>query len=253
MKGDRHSDDAYCFFITPLGPENSDIRARADEIQSLIDEVLTGYGLSVIRADQIGAPGMITDQIVRSIVRSRMVFADLTGANANVYYELGVAHSLKRPVVTIIDKARNLTFDAAHDRAIVVGDDGRLSLAQAKSLRKQLAQFVQSVSSGRFRYRNVVVDALSVAAVDELAEGDPILALLTQTHEDVMAVRRLIEEPTRVFMHHESADARLMRDFIVRLLDAHPVQAGRIRNALLDGRTSAEHDEWVETLLSTRV
>ena len=59
------SDANYAFFITPLGSDDGVVRARADEIQSIIAEVLTPHSLAVIRADQIGEPGMITDQIVR--------------------------------------------------------------------------------------------------------------------------------------------------------------------------------------------
>lgn len=246
------ADDGYCFFIAPLGPDGSDVRSRADELQSIIYEAVNEHQLKVIRADQIGEPGMITDQVVRAILRSRMVFADLTGANANVYYELGVAHSLNRPVVTLIDKARDLTFDTAHDRAIVIGDDGRLSLAQARRVRDQIAQFVQAVVSGRHRARNVVTEAASLASVDELAGDDPVVSMFAQTHDDIAHVRRLLEEFGRFSSTPATSDVELMRMFIARILDEYPIEAGRIRNALMDGRTSASHDEWVEQLLAKR-
>lgn len=248
--GGRESDDErFCFFVTPLGSDGSEVRGRADELQTLIEEVVASHNLRVVRADQIGEPGMITDQIVRAILRAEMIFADLTGANANVYYELGVAHSLNRPVVTIIDKAHELAFDTAHDRAIVVGDDGRLSFAQSRALREQLGSFVAAVVSGRYRPRNVVAEAASIATVGDLAGDDPVMAMLTQTHDDIAGLRRLLEEPRHGVAVADSSDVSLMRSLLERLVaETKSMTPGRFRNALMDGRTSSTHDEWVESL-----
>ena len=240
----------HCFFITPLGADGSDVRIRADEIQSLIVNVLRDRGLVLLRADQLGEPGQITEQIVRAIMQSVMVFADLTGANANVYYELGVAHSLGRPVISLIDKVRDLAFDAAHDRAVIIGDDGRLSLAQGRATEERLAHFVETVMSGSFRPHNVVSEAASLAAVRDLAGEDPVSSLVSQTHAEIEDIRRLLDErlgfPDRI----DSSDGSLMRALIERLVNEYPVDAGTIRNSLLDGRTTAAHDDWVEALLA---
>lgn len=240
-----------CFFITPLGADGSEIRSRADELQSIIGEVLDEHNLSVIRADNIGEPGMITHQIVRAILQSRMVFADLTGANANVYYEIGVAHSLNRPLVTLIDKARNLTFDTAHDRAIVIGDEGTITLAQARQVKMRLQQFVTSVVNGAYRARNIVTEATSLVAVNSMSmSGDEALAtMMSQTHDDIAQIRKFLEG-NRNRLESPASDIELMRNLIERLIKELPQPVGRLRNALLDGRTSADHDEWVEALVA---
>src|SRR6266568_1911294 len=239
-----------CFFITPLGADGSETRIRADELQSIISEVLGEHGLTVTRADKIGEPGMITQQVVRAILQSQMVFADLTGANANVYYELGVAHSLSRPLVTLIDKARNLTFDTAHDRAIIIGDEGTITLAQARHVKIQLQHFVTSVLTGGYRVRNVVTEAGSLVAVDNLSVDDPVLSMVSQTHDDIAQIRSLLDGIDRNSAESGASDTRLMRNLIERLLDEMPQPVGRIRNALLDGQTSADHDEWLERLVA---
>lgn len=244
------SASADCFFITPLGADSSDVRRRADELESIITEVLDEHALSVIRGDNIGEPGMITRQVVYAIMRSPMVFADLTGANANVYYELGVAHSLNRPLVTLIDKARNLTFDAAHDRAIVIGDEGTITLAQARQVKVQLEQFVNSVLQGRYKFRNVVVEAGITVALDRLSSDDPVLSIISQTHDDVLKIRSTLESMSRGQASSEVSDMKLMRNLIERLVSESPEQIGRLRSALLDGRTSAGHDEWLEQFVA---
>lgn len=241
---------ADCFFITPLGADNSEVRRRADELESIITEVLEEHALSVTRGDNIGEPGMITRQVVHAIMRSPMVFADLTGANANVYYELGVAHSLNRPLVALIDKARNLTFDAAHDRAIVIGDEGTITLAQARQVKLQLQQFVNSVLQGRYKPLNVVVEAGITVALDRLSSDDPVLSIVSQTHDDVLKIRSTVESMNRGQPTTEVSDVQLMRRLIEQLAAESPEQIGRLRSALLDGRTSADHDEWLEQLVA---
>jgi hypothetical protein len=239
-----------CFFITPLGADGSETRNRADELQSIISEVLGEHSLTVTRADKIGEPGMITQQVVRAILQSQMVFADLTGANANVYYELGVAHSLSRPLVTLIDKARDLTFDTAHDRAIIIGDEGTITLAQARRVKVELQHFVTSVLTGGYRVRNVVTEAGSLVAVDSLSVDDPVLSMVSQTHDDIVQIRSLLEGMDRNTAESKASDIQLMHNLIERLLDESPQPVGRLRNALLDGRTSAAHDEWLEGLVA---
>lgn len=243
-------ENRYCFFMTPLGAEDSDTRRRADEIEGIISRVVAARNLAVSRADRIGEPGMITDQIVKAIVRSPMVFADLTGGNANVYYELGVAHSLNRPVVTLVDRARSLAFDTAHDRAIVIGGEGPLTYAQACRVEEELERFVDAVTEGRYRPHNVVAEAASIAAVDELAGDDPVFALVSKTHEEIASIRRVLDDLGRTQTGPSTSDLDLMRRFISSFVAEYGVAPGLIRNALLDGRTSAEHDEWVEALLA---
>ncbi len=241
-----------CFFITPLGAEGSQVRNRADELQSVIGEVLEEHKLTVTRADDIGEPGMITHQIVRAILQSRMVFADLTGANANVYYELGVAHSLNRPLVTLIDKARNLTFDTAHDRAIVIGDEGTITLAQARQVKIRLQQFVASVLTGGYQPRNVVAEATSLVALDSMnMSGEKALAaMISQTQDDIAQIKSLLKGIDRNRTDAGFSDVELMHNLIEHLIEESPQPVGRLRNTLLDGRTSADHDEWLEQMLA---
>ena len=55
------------------------------------------------RADSPSTSGIITDEMFRDILCSRIVLADITGVNPNVFYELGVRHAL-RPTSTVVIK-----------------------------------------------------------------------------------------------------------------------------------------------------
>ena len=60
-------------------------------IQRAVDRL--GGRLEAIRADEIAMPGRINDQIMEAIRTADLVIADITGLNANVFWELGFAVS----------------------------------------------------------------------------------------------------------------------------------------------------------------
>ena len=62
--------------------------------------------LSTIRADETLGPGIIIADIARQITEAKIVIADITPKNPNVYYEVGYAHALGIPTfVAFSEKA----------------------------------------------------------------------------------------------------------------------------------------------------
>ena len=75
--------------------------------------------LKAIRADdEIFGTGKIIDQIWQGINSAKVLIAELTSRNANVFYELGIAHALKKPVVLISSNEKDVPFDLQHIRVI---------------------------------------------------------------------------------------------------------------------------------------
>lgn len=111
---------SICFYITPIGSEDSVERKHADLfMSSLVQPALEELGLTVVRADQIGEPGMITTQVLEYLKRSRLAIADLSYLNPNVFYEVALRHALRLPVVQLIRKADRLPFDVNQSRTLV--------------------------------------------------------------------------------------------------------------------------------------
>lgn len=109
-----------CFYITPIGSDDSEERKHSDLfMSSLVQPALEELGLTVIRADGIGEPGMITSQILEYLKRARLAVADLSYLNPNVFYEVALRHALRLPVVQIIRKADRLPFDVNQARTLV--------------------------------------------------------------------------------------------------------------------------------------
>jgi len=99
------------FVIMQIGAKDSPERKRANEIYNyVIAPAVQDAGLDPYRADQDLTPGPITPKFLLELLRARVIIADLTGRNPNVYYELGIVHSFARPLISIADLASSLPF-----------------------------------------------------------------------------------------------------------------------------------------------
>jgi hypothetical protein len=113
-----------CFIITPIGPDNSEIRRAADGvIEAVIRPVLENLGFEVSVAHKMVTSGSITKQILSRILNDDLVVANLTELNPNVMYELAVRHAVRKPLIQICCKGTNLPFDINDERTIFFTND----------------------------------------------------------------------------------------------------------------------------------
>jgi hypothetical protein len=72
-------------------------------------------------AEEIYGPGLIMADVAQDIEESEFVVADITPSNPNVYYEVGYAHALGKPVIMIADEQHlsKIPFDVAAARVIL--------------------------------------------------------------------------------------------------------------------------------------
>jgi hypothetical protein len=118
-----------CFYMSPIGDEGTEHRKHSDLfLGSLIEPALQALGLKVIRADQIGKPGLINSQIIDHIIRARLVVADLSFHNPNVFYELAIRHACRLPTVQIIREIDRIPFDLAQFRTVRIDNTDIYSL-----------------------------------------------------------------------------------------------------------------------------
>ncbi len=113
--------DNMCFYITAIGDEGSPARLHSDLfLEQLVEPALAELNLKVIRADKIAEPGMISTNVIEHIKRARLVVADLSLLNPNVFYEMALRHACKLPIVQIIQKADKLPFDVGQVNSLVI-------------------------------------------------------------------------------------------------------------------------------------
>ena len=75
-------------------------------------------GFEPVRADELFSTGSVVEQIWEQIEKAKVLLADLTGKNPNVFYELGLAHAAKKPVVFTAGAVDDVPFDLRHLRVI---------------------------------------------------------------------------------------------------------------------------------------
>jgi hypothetical protein len=136
-----------CFYITPIGDEGSEFRKHSDLfLGSIVEPAMEQFGFQVIRADAIDKPGTITRQIIDYILRSRLVIADLSFHNPNVFYELAIRHAIKLPVVQLIRASERVPFDLNQMRTIRIDTSDIYSLVpRIEAYRAEIASQVRRV------------------------------------------------------------------------------------------------------------
>jgi O-acetyl-ADP-ribose deacetylase (regulator of RNase III) len=97
-----------CFVIMPYG-EKEDVDGNLinfDDIYKYIIEkaVARLEGFECVRCDNIDEPGWVHKRMVQHISEDRVAIVDTSTLNANVFYELGVRHALKRGVTVLIQR-----------------------------------------------------------------------------------------------------------------------------------------------------
>lgn len=85
-------------------------------VHAAIKEVCESISIKCERADDIYSQRPIFSTILDSIISSEVIMADLTGKNPNVFYETGIAHSLREPqsVILISQTLDDVPFDLRH-------------------------------------------------------------------------------------------------------------------------------------------
>ncbi len=108
--------------------------------RDLIAPAIEMAGLKPLRADEEITGGIIHKAMFERLILCEYAVADLTTANANVFYELGIRHAV-RPASTVLvfaEKSR-VPFDVALLRALPYSLDAAGSPEKAEATRKALA------------------------------------------------------------------------------------------------------------------
>ena len=88
------------------------------EFKSVYDVHLKGLAsakrLLIARADNFFSPKIIIDDIWELISTSKVIVADCTGRNPNVFYEMGIAHAIGKPLIMLTQNSKDIPFDVQH-------------------------------------------------------------------------------------------------------------------------------------------
>src|SRR5579862_852670 len=121
----------FCFVLMPFGSKPDD-QGRIIDFDAIYQEIIAPAvdkaNLDGIRADEEHVGGAIHKPMFERLMLCEYAIADLTIANPNVYYELGIRHAMRpRSTVLLNASGTRLPFDLAIARATPyeLGTDGR--------------------------------------------------------------------------------------------------------------------------------
>lgn len=105
----------FAFVLMPFDPAFDDIyrlgiQAAANECEVIAE-----------RVDEQRFTESMLDRIYRQIEVADFIVADMTGRNANVFYEVGYAHARNKLCTLLTQSAEDIPFDLKHHRHIVYG------------------------------------------------------------------------------------------------------------------------------------
>ncbi len=121
----------------------------------VIKHVLEQEGFEVLRADDIQSQRNIMRDIIEMIAKSDLIIADLTSSNPNVYYELGIAHALEKPVIHLVQSpVEDVPFDLRSYRLITYSTH----FTEIGKARGELAEYARKFLEGKLPVGNPVTD-----------------------------------------------------------------------------------------------
>ncbi len=127
-------EDKFCFVIMPFDRKLDDLYYK--RVKPIVEEV----GYSCKRADQNIDSTPIMFEIFEDILKAQVIIADLTGANPNVFYELGICNVLKKNIILLNRKGSDVPFDLSGIRHFNYEDSTEGEVKLREFLKDILAQ-----------------------------------------------------------------------------------------------------------------
>lgn len=110
--GTPNENTADVFVIMPFEEKYKNVFSK--HITNVCDKMK----LKSLRADDMAGSTKIMEDVWSLIFNSKIIIADCTGKNSNVFYELGIAHTIGKKVIIITQNTDDIPFDIKHIRYI---------------------------------------------------------------------------------------------------------------------------------------
>ena len=199
---------ALCFVDMPFGQKpdlKSGVVVDFDQIYNeAIKPAIEECGLEALRGDEERTGGIIHGAMFARLLLAEFVVADLTLANPNVFYELGIRHAAKPfTTVPIFANVSALPFDVALVRAVGYQlKKGKLTKAAAQKLKSQLAKRLCDAISGATTHDSPLFqlipkfpgidlpDAVTEAFKDRIRQAEEFREILSSARAKPVRERR---------------------------------------------------------------
>ncbi|MDX6680611.1 MAG: hypothetical protein QOG94_650 [Solirubrobacteraceae bacterium] len=117
--------------------------------------------MQAVRADSVLDQQSVMRNVVQGIADAALVIAEISQVNANVYYELGLAHALLKPTILLTQDISKVPFDLKAYRVVTYST----LFHEVEQLSSRLTEIAIEHLAGRIRFGNPITDYLDVSAV----------------------------------------------------------------------------------------
>jgi hypothetical protein len=130
--------EPFVFVLMPFKSQEFDQKVYSDVIKPIVEKEL---GICCIRSDEETKPGVINNQIYTMIRKAKLIIAETTSRNPNVFYEVGMAHAFNKDVFIFNSSKKNkkLPFDIITNRAVFYDDYEDLKKKIVENLRDHVS------------------------------------------------------------------------------------------------------------------
>lgn len=191
-----------------------------------IKPVLEEEGFDVERADDIESQQNILKDILDQIRNSDLIIADLTDLNANVFYELGLAHAFRKPVLLFTQAIGEVPFDLKSYRLLEYSDH----FVKIEGAKKELQRYAKGFLEGTIEFGSPVID---------FVPSDEMPALASTTNEGSAQSESLANVSD---LRTEGEDAGFL-DHQIAMTDGYERITDILAGATTDMQTLTRHVE----------
>lgn len=180
-----------CFIVGPIGDEGSDARTHADWLlEGIIRPVLAEYPeYQVKRADHDARPGLIDVQMINDLLNADLVIADLSLLNPNAFYEIGIRHMTKKPIIHMQLVTEKPPFDVSLYRAIKFALSRHSDVEKAKL---DLKNSVDAVLAPGYQTENPVTNAIGHLKLEQ--DATPAMRVLMQEIDQLKSQVNILQQ-----------------------------------------------------------
>ena len=205
-----------CFVAMPFSKRSDRAKRMQGAYKDHIKPAVEQNGLKCVRGDDFPAGGKIMEQIWEAICKAEIIVGDFTTSNPNVIYEVGIAHTLGKPLIGIVQDARKIPFDNLHLRFITYEDTEEGYTELGRKLKEEIGKQRQILKKQKEQYPQKYIEpSASGVSAEDLEKAWRELAEAKETLKKQMAVYSSAEtqhEQEVAALKQQLADAQARAD-----------------------------------------
>ncbi len=184
-----------CFVIMPISKTKS---CTSDEwagiFEHMIKPAVTGSKLGFDCEQAKPLTGAFIRDILDRLNRADVVIADLTDKNPNVFYELGIRHTLKNRTILIVQNIKHVPSDLRSYWVVTYEKD----LTGAEKFKRRVREILREMQKNPDKPDSPVADFLGLKNIDifayeKSANLKKLSALITELSYDVNSIASILD------------------------------------------------------------